>query len=267
MSSLKEALLSGSQLYNEGKPNSAPSQQQTPGPSLGPPSNLGPSPGIGHSPGLGQSPGMGPSPGPVGGVNYPGNSSPFLGMSDVRERVSPMPPNVGSLSTGPTATQTPRMSSPAGLMGVATTEGGGDSPLLSQPTPPTEPHTEKNSFDGGNSATNLPPAVNRQPSPFEVDSILGLKGSDASNGKNISPVNNEHIGSPASSIGGGGSPRSRKVYNSLNDILCTVNLCFNAVETTMSMYYALCILKAIIFSSIICNKLICSTAIIYSSIQ
>ena len=183
MSSLKEALLSG----YEGKGNSVPAQ--TPGPNLGPPlANLGPSPGIR------QSPGLGPSPGPA--PNYPGNSSPFLGMPEVRERGSPLTPNVGLTSS------TTHMASPAGLIGSG--DGGGDSPLLpSQQTPPTD--TQKNSFDG----PNPPVPINRQPSPFEVDKILGFKENDTQNGKKVSPVDKvSQVDSPASSVG---SPRSRKV--------------------------------------------------------
>ncbi len=187
MSSLKEALLSGSQIY-EGKGNSVPAQ--TPGSNLGPPpANLGPSPGIR------QSPGLGPSPGPA--PNYPGNSSPFLGMPEVRERGSPLTPNVG-LTSGTT-----HIPSPVGLIG----SGGGDSPRLpSQQTPPTDP--QKNSFDG----PNPPLPINRQPSPFEVDKILGFKENDTQNGKKVSPVDKalSQVDSPGSSVGGG-SPRSRKV--------------------------------------------------------
>ena len=210
VSSLKEALLSGSQLYNEGKTNSP----HPPGSTIG---NLGPSPGIVRSPGLGTSPGLGPSPGPV---NYPGNSSPFLGMPEVRDRLSPMTPNMG---IPPGQTQPPRLSSPAGLIGVGSTESG-DSTLLAPPpqqrTPPIENRTIKSSFENKNS-----PSVNRQPSPFEMDTILGLKENETQNGKMSSPINNEQVNSPVSSIGGG-SPRLRKVCSFLSSRTLLIMICY-----------------------------------------
>ncbi len=198
VSSLKEALLSGSQIYNEGKTNSS----LPPGPGLGPGSNVGPSPGMVRSPVLGTSPGIGPSPVPVSRVSYPGNSSPFLGISDVRDRLSPMTP---SMVIPPGQAQTPRLSSPVGIIEP------NDSSLLApppqQPTPPIENRAVKSPFDNINSST-----VTRQPSPFEMDSILGgLKENEPRNGKTVSPINNnDQINSPVSSIGGS-SPRLRKV--------------------------------------------------------
>ena len=186
VSSLKEALMSGSQqLYNESKAGS----------SSGP--GLGPSPG----------PGSGTGPGPMGGVNFPMNSS-YLGVSEMRDRASPMTPNMVP-TPGPPA-QTPHMTTPTGIVGVGGPDGG--SPLVPPPSHPVpvvnaEDGNLKNSFDG-----NTQP-INRQPSPFEMDKILGgLKDNEIQNGtcKTDSPVS-ESVKPISPASVGGGSPRSRKV--------------------------------------------------------